>query len=128
MNRTIIAGLALSLISVIYALSQMHISVEARSGAWSARTDVHLTGAATFIRLPKLLDALESVPNDGEVHVHIRRLDYIDHACMDAIGNWERQRNQKSMKTIVEWDELMTKYRNRNQLGPQVAQPESVAS
>ncbi len=124
----IIAGLALSLINVLYALSHMNIHVDSTGEGWTQRVDVHLIGAATFIRLPHLLDALEKLPTDREVHVHIRKLDYIDHACIDAITNWERQRKEKSNRTIVEWDELMAKYRNGNQIRPVLAQPEQVAS
>jgi MFS superfamily sulfate permease-like transporter len=118
----IIVGLVLSLLKVLYALSHMSIKVTKDN----RMVQVHLQGAATFIRLPQLLDTLERLPRDTEVHVHIHRLDYIDHACMDALSSWERKRNESSFKTVVEWDELMEKYRRGNSIGG--SEPRSVAA
>jgi MFS superfamily sulfate permease-like transporter len=110
----IIAGLALSLASVVWALS--HMSVKVRHDRTRQRVDVHLNGAATFIRMPRLIDALDGLPHDAEVHVHVRDLGYIDHACMEAISAWEKQRNERAANTIVEWDEPTARYRTGNQL------------
>jgi MFS superfamily sulfate permease-like transporter len=107
----IITGLVLSLAKEVYALSHMGIEVK---HAWRGRIEVHLQGAATFIRLPKLVDTLDKLPADSEVHVHIQELGYIDHACLEALSSWEKKRNEKASKTVVEWDELMEKYRNRS--------------
>lgn len=106
----IVSGLVLSLVKVLYALTHMKVRVDASP----QRVDLHLTGAATFIRLPVLLDTLEKLPRDSEVHIHFKELDYIDHACLDALTAWEKQRNGKSPATVVEWDELMEKYRRGN--------------
>lgn len=111
----ILTGLALSLANVVYALS--HISIKVKRDETMRRIDLHLHGAATFIRLPELVDALEALPHDMEVHVHIRDLGYIDDACMAAISSWEKKRNERDARTIVEWEELMSKYRQRNPLG-----------
>jgi hypothetical protein len=73
------------------------------------------------------VDALERLPHDAEVRVHIDNLVYIDHACLDALSNWEKQRNAKGCLTVVEWDELMLKYRTRNSLRQQPAEPEREA-
>lgn len=108
----ILVGLGLSLAKLVYALS--HMSVRVREDAARGRVEVHLIGAATFVRLPQLADALERLSREAEVHVHIEQLEYIDHACMEAIANWERQRNERSVRTVVEWDELRTKYLTRN--------------
>jgi MFS superfamily sulfate permease-like transporter len=110
----ILSGLAVSLASVIYALS--HMSIKVKHDTVRRRIDVHLHGAATFIRMPHLIDTLEKLPNDIEAHVHIQELGYIDHACMEAISSWEKKRNERSATTIVEWDELMAKYRSDNQI------------
>jgi hypothetical protein len=68
--------------------------------------------------MPKLVDTLEKLPQDQEVHIHIQDLGYIDHACLEAIGTWEKQRNDRSAKTVVEWEELMAKYRRMPQMNP----------
>ncbi|MGE0406193.1 MAG: SulP family inorganic anion transporter [Candidatus Korobacteraceae bacterium] len=108
----IIAGLALSLVKVVYALTRM--GVEVRKDPSGQRVDIHLSGAATFVRLPTLADALDQVPQGVETHIHFQKLDYIDHACLDAIANWEKQRTEKGSPVVLEWDGLMDKYQSRN--------------
>jgi MFS superfamily sulfate permease-like transporter len=112
----IIVGIVCSVAKVLYALS--HLEVRVLRDATRNRVDVELLGAATFIRLPKLVDALESIPTGVETHIHLDRLTYIDHAGMDAIANWEKQRNSRnSSRVVIERDELMTKYQERNRFG-----------
>jgi MFS superfamily sulfate permease-like transporter len=112
----IIVGIVCSVAKVLYALS--HLEVRVLRDETRNRVDVELLGAATFIRLPKLVDALESIPTGVETHIHLDRLNYIDHAGMDAIANWEKQRNSRhASKVVIERDELMTKYQERNRFG-----------
>jgi MFS superfamily sulfate permease-like transporter len=106
----IVSGIVLSLVKVLYSLTHMKIRV----AEGSRHVELHLGGAATFLRLPALLDTLEKLPKDAEVHVHFHDLDYIDHACLDAISSWEKQRNKKGAPAIVEWNGLMEKYRRGN--------------
>jgi hypothetical protein len=88
--------------------------VRATRDALRNRIDLRIAGAATFLRLPKLVDALEALPRDVEVQVRLEGLTYIDHACMDALANWEKQRIERGGRVSVEWDELMEKYTRRN--------------
>jgi MFS superfamily sulfate permease-like transporter len=116
----ILVGLGFSLAKIIYALSHMDIRVSRQGG----RLDIHVAGAATFIRMPKLVDTLESIPRDAEVHLHFEDLDYVDHACLDAISNWERQRTERDSKVVVAWEQLETK----RQLGSQRRQPRAAVA
>jgi len=112
----ILVGLACSLIKVVYGLT--HMEVRVRRDSLRGRIDLEIIGAATFIRMPKLIDTLEALPRNEEVHVHLQGLMYIDHACMDAISNWEKQRADKGARVVVEWDELMAKYLQRTTFRP----------
>jgi MFS superfamily sulfate permease-like transporter len=112
----IATGLALSLIKVLWALSRIDIDV--RPDALRHRIDVHVSGAATFLRMPGLVDKLGSLPEDKEVHVHLRDLLYIDHACFDAIAEWERKRNGKGHPVVVEWQDAKDRYFQTNDFGP----------
>ena len=114
----ILVGLGLSLVKLLYAFSHMGIRLEQTR---ADRVDFHLYGSATFMRLPKLADALEKLPTDPEIHVHFHDLDYIDHACLEALSNWEQQRVKKGGRVAIEWDELMQKFRQQNALRPSVA-------
>ena len=106
----IVCGLLLSLISIIYSMT--HLSIDIRRE--HDRIDVKLTGAATFLRMPKLIDGLEKLPSDTYVHVHVKHLTYVDHACLDCIAAWEKQRNSKGAETVVEWHALMHHYQRDN--------------
>jgi MFS superfamily sulfate permease-like transporter len=81
------------------------------------RTDLYLRGAATFLRLPQLTDELERLPAGHEIHVHFRDLDYVDDAALEAISTWEKQRSGRGQKVVLEWNEALRLYRDRNPLG-----------
>lgn len=106
----ILVGLAISLAKLIYLLTHLGVRVERRLD----RVDVHLTGKATFIRLPKLADTLDAVPEGIEAHIHIGEIEYIDHACIDVLRVWEKQHRAKGGRVSVEWSELMQVYRLTN--------------
>jgi MFS superfamily sulfate permease-like transporter len=116
----IVCGLLLSLASIVYSMTHLKIDIRREDG----RIEVRLTGAATFLRMPKLIDGLEKLPSDVCVHVHVHRLTYIDHACLDCIAAWEKQRNGKGAETVVEWNQLMSNYQRANPLtNDQVERP-----
>jgi len=107
----VLVGLGLSLAKLLYAFS--HLDVRKEGDGASKRVDLYLSGSATLIRLPKLAAELEALPLGAEVHVHINELDYIDHACLDLLSNWERQHQATGGALTIEWDELSRKYHQR---------------
>ncbi len=115
----ILVGLGLSMVKLLYAFSHMGIRLEHNS---ANRVDFHLYGSATFMRLPKLTDALEKLPIQAEVSIHFHDLDYIDHACLEAISTWQQQRVKKGGLVSVEWDPLMEKFRQMNSFRPMATQ------
>jgi MFS superfamily sulfate permease-like transporter len=108
----IIVGIVLSFLKMLYGLSHMHIKVT-RDMALN-RIDVHVIGAATFVRMPKLCDTLDALPRGVDVHIHLGRVSYVDHACMEAIASWEKQRLAQGTRVIVSWDEMRAIYHARN--------------
>ena len=89
------------------------LEIEKQEGA-DNRVDLHLKGAATLVRLPMLASALEGLKPGANVHVHIGDLDYIDHACIDLLSNWDRQHGLSGGSLAIEWDELKNKYQQRS--------------
>jgi len=123
--KGILIGIALSVAKVVYA--RTHFTVRIKQGA-GKRIDVFLEGAATFLRLPMLADELEAVPADVETHIHVGDLDYIDDACLEVLSSWQKQRSAKGTKIVLEWDEALRLYRDKNPLGKIQKQfPEIVA-
>ena len=108
----VVVGLVLSLLKLLYAFS--HLEVEMTEDAASNRVDLRLKGAATLIRLPLLAAELERLRPNTHVHVHIDDLDYIDHACIDLLTNWDRQHKTTGGSLEIEWDGLTEKYKKRS--------------
>ena len=110
----VVIGLVLSLLKLLYAFS--HLEVRKVEDPANNRVDVHLKGAATLIRLPLLASELEQLKPNSKVHIHIGNLDYIDHACIDLLTNWDRQHKISGGSLDIEWDGLTQKYQNRSSL------------
>jgi MFS superfamily sulfate permease-like transporter len=115
MLKGIMIGITLSLLNVLYARTHFAIRTETRPNAM--RTDIYFEGAATFLRLPRFADALEQIPAEHEAHVHLKDLDYVDDACLEALTNWQQQRSSRGSKVVIEWQEALRLYRDKNPLG-----------
>jgi MFS superfamily sulfate permease-like transporter len=109
--KGVVLGLLLSLFKLLYVFSQLDIVQEEDEA--NNCTHLRLSGSATLIRLPMLAAALEQVRQGTEVHVHFENLDYIDHACLDLLGTWEKQHEASNGKLVLEWDELSWKFHQR---------------
>ncbi|HRX84940.1 MAG TPA: SulP family inorganic anion transporter [Phycisphaerae bacterium] len=97
----VIAGIVASAIKLLYTFSHLRITVE--PDADGRRTLLHLDGAATFIRLPRLAAALENVPANAELHVVTDHLSYIDHACLDLLESWHKQHEATGGDVVIDW-------------------------
>jgi MFS superfamily sulfate permease-like transporter len=109
--KGVVLGLVLSLLKLLYAFS--HLVIRKVEDTQQNRVDLHLTGAATFIRLPTLASTLEGLKPNAHVHVHVDQLDYIDHACIDLLTSWDRQHKASGGSLEIEWEDLTKKYKNR---------------
>lgn len=105
----ILTGIALSAVKLLYTFSHLKIRLAFSDERRQAR--LHLEGAATFLRLPKLATELERVPNDAELHVDLQDLTYVDHACLELIMNWGRQHESMGGKLVIDWDSMHARFR-----------------
>ncbi len=97
-------GIALALAKLLYSFS--HLDIEVREDNENGQTFIHLKGTASFIRLPLLANTLEKLPANAQVHILIRDLNYIDHACLDLLVNWEEQHKAAGGELVFDWDAL----------------------
>jgi len=104
----VLIGIGLSTAKLLYNFSHLDIRVEDQFER--NRTIIYLRGAATFVGLPKLAAALEQIRPSTELHVHFERLDYIDHACLDLLMNWEKQHETTGGRLVIDWDYLTAKF------------------
>ncbi len=85
MFEGVLIGLALSVVKTAWEASHLRTeTVDKGAGP----VQVHLTGNATFLRLPKLLESLEALPKDRPVELDLSGLHHLDHACRTALENW----------------------------------------
>ncbi|MCX9148515.1 SulP family inorganic anion transporter [Erythrobacter sp. WG] len=109
----VIMGFALATLKLVYTFSHLEISTTEDKEA--NRIDVWLTGSATFFSIPQLSGVLEASPFGAEVHIHVEKLDYIDHACLEMLSSWEKLHQSTGGSLVVEWSDLVRRYARRSQ-------------
>lgn len=100
----VMVGVVLSLAKLLYTMSRLGIRKIACEQ--SRRITLQLQGAATFVSLPKLANALEALPIDCELHICLDNLDYVDHACLELLMDWEKQHETAGGSLVIDWGEL----------------------
>ncbi len=105
----IVTGLGLAVVQLIHRFT--HLTIRVERDTERNRTTLYLTGAATFLRLPKLAQALQAIPPDTELHVHFDNLGHIDHACLDLLMKWEKQHEATGGSLVIDWESLTAKFR-----------------
>lgn len=98
----ILIGVALALVKQLWVLSRMEVSVEHDRDRNEVR--LRLRGAATFVAIPKIRKALDSVPEGAKVVVDGGNLSYIDHACMELFADWEQSHRNTGEEGHVDFD------------------------
>ena len=91
----VLVGLAVAVAKTAWDVSHVQVETEDLGDAGIV---VRVLGHATFLRLPKLLDALEALPGDRVVRLELGGLRHVDHACAAALEGWvaERERGRGS--------------------------------
>ncbi|MYS19083.1 Sulfate permease, MFS superfamily [Streptomyces sp. DvalAA-14] len=81
----VVFGLLLSVVKSAWDTSRIHIDVRPRTGG---RLIATVTGNATFLRLPRILEQLEALPKDRPIELDLSGLRHLDHACRSALDAW----------------------------------------
>ncbi|MFJ4471762.1 SulP family inorganic anion transporter [Streptomyces sp. NPDC089424] len=85
MFEGVLIGLALSVAKTAWEASHLKLEVIDKG---AGPIQAHLSGNATFLRLPKILDSLESLPQDRPIELDLSGLHHLDHACRTALESW----------------------------------------
>ncbi|MER6573515.1 SulP family inorganic anion transporter [Streptomyces sp. NPDC001093] len=85
MFEGVLIGLAMAVVKTAWQASHIRLEVVDKG---AGPVEAHLSGNATFLRLPKILDSLESLPQDRPVRLDLSGLHHLDHACRTALENW----------------------------------------
>ncbi|MFF8259980.1 SulP family inorganic anion transporter [Streptomyces virginiae] len=84
----VLVGLGLAIAKAAWETSHVHVEEVWEGGELCVR----VTGNASFLRLPKLLDALDALPHGQPARLDLSGLRHLDHACLTALEGWERAR------------------------------------
>jgi MFS superfamily sulfate permease-like transporter len=103
----VLTGVVLSAARLLYVFTHLNTDLIVTTDLRQAR--IRLNGAATFVRLPKLAAKLDEIPRGAELHVDIRALAYIDHACLELFVNWAKRYEAEGGHLVIDWDELQAK-------------------
>ncbi|MFL4907709.1 SulP family inorganic anion transporter [Streptomyces sp. MMS24-I2-30] len=97
MFEGVIIGLALAIVKTAWESS--HVKLEfVDKGA--GPVEAYLSGNATFLRLPKILDSLESLPKDRPVRLDLSGLHHLDHACRLALETWAERHSESGTEPV----------------------------
>ncbi|MET9254940.1 SulP family inorganic anion transporter [Streptomyces sp. NPDC003717] len=97
MFEGVLIGLALSVAKTAWQTSHLRLDVVDKG---AGPVQAHLSGNATFLRLPKLLESLEALPPDRPVELDLSGLHHLDHACRTALENWAERHGASGTATV----------------------------
>ncbi|KIZ16283.1 SulP family inorganic anion transporter [Streptomyces natalensis] len=97
MFEGVLIGLLMAVAKTAWETSHVHLEIDAPDGDGPVR--VRAVGNATFLRLPKLLDQLDALPQGREVALDLSGLRHLDHACGTALTNWAEAHRRSRERT-----------------------------
>ncbi|MEV4946039.1 SulP family inorganic anion transporter [Streptomyces sp. NPDC053755] len=97
MFEGVLIGLALSVVKTAWETSHIRLEVIDKG---AGPIQAYLTGNATFLRLPKILDSLEALPQDRPVELDTSGLHHLDHACRTALESWAERHSTAGTEPV----------------------------
>ncbi|MEU6736361.1 SulP family inorganic anion transporter [Streptomyces physcomitrii] len=97
MFEGVLIGLALAVAKTAWEASHVRLEIIDKG---AGPVQAHLTGNATFLRLPKILDSLESLPQDRPVELDLSQVHHLDHACRTALENWAERHSDTDTEPV----------------------------
>ncbi|MGW0790742.1 SulP family inorganic anion transporter [Streptomyces sp. NPDC002911] len=97
MFEGVLTGLALSVAKAAWDASHIKLEI-VDSSAEGVRA--RLSGNATFLRLPKILDSLEALPKDRPIALDLSGLNHLDHACRTALESWAERHSASGTEPV----------------------------
>ncbi|MEU8031800.1 SulP family inorganic anion transporter [Streptomyces sp. NPDC049099] len=97
MFEGVLIGLALAVVKTAWEASHVKLEVIDKG---AGPVDAYLSGNATFLRLPKILDSLESLPQDRPVRLDLSGLHHLDRACRTALENWAERHSAAGTEPV----------------------------
>ncbi|MEU0116412.1 SulP family inorganic anion transporter [Streptomyces bobili] len=97
MFEGVLIGLALAIVKTAWEASHSKMEIVDKG---AGPVQAYLSGNATFLRLPKILDSLEALPQDRPVELDLSGLHHLDHACRTALENWAERHSDAGTEPV----------------------------
>jgi MFS superfamily sulfate permease-like transporter len=97
MFEGVLIGLALSVAKTAWEASHIKLQIVDKG---AGPIQAYLSGNATFLRLPKILDSLEALPQDRPIELDLSGLHHLDHACRTALENWAARHSSAGTEPV----------------------------
>ncbi|MEU9186728.1 SulP family inorganic anion transporter [Streptomyces sp. NPDC048484] len=97
MFEGVLIGLALAVAKTAWEASHLKLEIIDKG---AGPVQAYLSGNATFLRLPKILDSLEALPQDRPVELDLSGLHHLDHACRTALENWAQRHSATGTEPV----------------------------
>nr|WP_202425717.1 SulP family inorganic anion transporter [Streptomyces sp. HUCO-GS316] len=97
MFEGVLIGLALAVAKTAWEASHIRLEVIDKG---AGPVQAYLSGNATFLRLPKILDSLEALPQDRPVELDLSGLHHLDHACRTALESWAERHSSAGTEPV----------------------------
>ncbi|AIS01127.1 SulP family inorganic anion transporter [Streptomyces glaucescens] len=97
MFEGVLVGIALSVVKTAWEASHVRLEVVDKG---AGPVQACLSGNATFLRLPKILGSLESLPQDRPVELDLSGLHHLDHACRTALESWAERHSHSGIEPV----------------------------
>ncbi|MFI1440710.1 SulP family inorganic anion transporter [Streptomyces fructofermentans] len=97
MFEGVLIGLALAVVKTAWESSHLKLEVTDKG---AGPVQAYLSGNATFLRLPKILDSLEALPKDRPVELDLSGLHHLDHACRTALETWAERHSASGVEPV----------------------------
>lgn len=107
----VLLGFALTLLKLAFKAARLKISVS--SLARPGHMELRLSGAATFLKVPALTQALDGIPPGTTLHVPLANLSYIDHSCLELLEDWGRANAANGSTLVIESRRLKRRVEGR---------------
>lgn len=86
--KGVIVGLVAAVIKSAWDMSRLAVT----RVVIGDRMELRFAGNATFLRLPRIVETLDSIPTDRPVTLDLTRVHHLDHACESMVQSWAAQR------------------------------------
>ncbi|GGK07163.1 sulfate transporter [Pilimelia anulata] len=98
MFEGILVGLAAAVFKTAWDTSRVQVVVRDEE---PGPVRVTLVGSATFLRLPQVLERLETLPKRRTIDLHLSTLRHLDHATRLALEEWAATHNADSERVRI---------------------------